>query len=256
MGRRGAPSARDGARPSRRRGGDKATATARRRRIIEAFAGAGGGAFRVSRARPTVPRAAAPLIFPIALRRKRHRGRPCATPRGSPSLSRRTPVARRCGRFCFAGRARDKTYVWLATTSASVAWVRRAAKRVSCDFRNRCDGRRFAAARAALRARALANAASVSSAARYTPQPASPTQRSLLHSFGCKTAPSITAIENVSPPADLARRLPPAPPASLPSTLQQPSPTQRPTTPSVSNGTNYSTAPVATRRSQGFSGGS
>ena len=106
------------------------------------------------------------------------------------------------------------------------------------------------------RARAPANAASVSSAARYTPQPASPTQRSLLHSFGCKTAPSITAIENVSPPADLARRLPPAPPASLPSTLQQPSPTQRPTTPSVSNGTNYSAAPVATRRSQGFSGGS
>ena len=203
-----------------------------------------------------MPRAAAPLIFPIALRRKRHRGRPCATPRGSPSLSRRTPVARRCGRFCFAGRARDKTYVWLATTSASVAWVRRAAKRVSCDFRNRCDGRRFAAARAALRARAPANAASVSSAARYTPQPASPTQRSLLHSFGCKAAPSLTAIENVSPPADLARRLPPAPPASLPSTLQQPSPTQRPTTPSVSNGTNYSTASVARRRSQGFSGGS
>ena len=91
-GRRGGPLGRDDASAFRRRGGVKAMARARRRRNIGACAGDRGGPPRVGRPRPAALRAAAPLISSTVLRRRKHRGRSCAMPRGSPPSS--GPVAR------------------------------------------------------------------------------------------------------------------------------------------------------------------
>ena len=143
-GRRGGASARDGARVSRRPGGVKAAARARHRRNTRACAGTCGGALRVGRDRPAVLRTAAPLICPTALRRRRRRGRSCATPRG-PRLFRGQSLANRSSTSCFAGRARDKTYVWLAKTGADIAWIARAPKRISVRLMQR--SRTAAAAR-------------------------------------------------------------------------------------------------------------